>query len=98
MSNRDIDFVTDRSKKLSEVMTKDLVVAYEPVTLREANAILRESKRGKLPIVDKNFCLTSLISRNDLKKARDFPNASLDEFKRLLVGAAIGTRPTDRDR
>ena len=63
VSNRDIDFLNDRTRKLSEVMTTDLVVAQEPCTLAEANLILRESKKGKLPIVTENYELVSLISR-----------------------------------
>lgn len=98
VTNRDIDFVVDRSTYLKDVMTKDLVTAQDGVSLEEAHRVLRDSKKGKLPIVDKNNCLLALISRTDLLKNRDYPLASKDSDNRLLVGAAISTREQDKDR
>lgn len=98
VTNRDIDFEKDRSKPLSEVMTTELVTAREGVTLHEANQILKQSKKGKLPVVDDQFRLVALLSRTDLLKNKDFPYASKSVGKQLLVGAAVSTRPQDRER
>jgi IMP dehydrogenase len=98
VTNRDIDFEKDRSRKLSEVMTTDVLTARQGISLKEANNILRASKKGKLPIVDKEGRLVALMSRNDLLKNKEFPSASKDEKKQLMVGAAISTKDEDWDR
>jgi len=98
VTNRDIDFEKDRSRKLSEIMTKDLLTAEEGITLSDANKILRSSKKGKLPIVDKEGRLVSLMSRSDLLKNRGYPLSSKDEKKHLRVGAAISTKEEARER
>lgn len=98
VTNRDTDFVTDDSALVKDIMSTDLVTATEPVSLPEAHRILRESKKGKLPVVNSKGELTSLISRTDLLKNRDYPNASKDSTSNLLCGAAVGTRPNDRER
>ena len=80
-------------------MTTSLVTAQEGITLKEANAILRTSKKGKLPIIDSEGRLKSLLSRSDLLKTQSYPLASKrPDSKQLYAAAAIGTRPADRDR
>lgn len=102
VTSRDIDFMLskeDRNQFLEKVMTKTLVTARQGISLAEANAILRDSKKGKLLIVDNDYNLISLLSRSDLIKARDYPQASKrHQSKQLLVGAAISTHESDKVR
>jgi IMP dehydrogenase len=95
---RDVQF-RDPSTPLSEVMTRDLVIAQQGCTLEEANKILRDSKKGKLPIVDPQGRLVSLLARSDLLKNQNFPLASKrPDSKQLYCAAAVGTRLADRER
>jgi len=99
VTNRDIEFIRDPNTKLGDVMTRDLVTAPEGIGLDEAYAIVKESKKGKLPIVNERHELVGLVARTDILKNRDFPNATKDRVgKKLLCGAAIGTRLEDRER
>lgn len=98
VTSRDIDFETDDLKKLREVMTTDLLTAPKGTKLEKCNELMRTSKKGKLPVVDREGRLVALTSRRDLLKNRDYPFASKDASKNLLVGAALSTRPEDRDR
>lgn len=80
-------------------MSTDLVTAPTGTTLEEANDVLRKSKKGKLPIVDADGNLVSLLSRSDLMKNHNYPLASkLPHSKQLIAAAAIGTRPEDKKR
>ncbi len=91
LTNRDLRFEVDFSKKISEAMThENLITAPEGTTLEEAQEILRRHKIEKLPIVDKDFNLKGLITIKDIEKAVQYPNSARDESGRLLAGAAIG--------
>ena len=91
ITNRDMRFETDNSKKISDIMTKDnLVTAKVGTSLHDAKAILQSKKIEKLPLVDENFILKGLITIKDIEKAIRYPNSSKDDKGRLLAGAAIG--------
>lgn len=91
ITNRDIVFETDYTKKISEVMTKEgLVTAPENTTIEEAKELLKKHKIEKLPLVDKDNNLKGLITIKDIEKAIKFPNAAKDSQGRLLCGAAVG--------
>jgi len=99
LTNRDLRFEEDKSKKIREVMTKDnLVTAPEGTTLDEAKEILKKHKIEKLPIVDEDFNLKGLITIKDIEKAIKYPNSAKDQKGRLLVGAAVGVTRDMEDR
>lgn len=98
VTNRDVEFEPDRTRKLSDVMSTDLFTAKKGATLEECNELMRTSKRGKLPVIDEQGRLVALTSRRDLLKNRDFPYASKDPSKSLLCGAAVSTKQEDRER
>lgn len=91
ITNRDLRFETDFSKKISETMTSEnIITAPEGTTLETAQSILSAHKIEKLPIVDDKMHLKGLITIKDIEKAIQYPNSARDENGRLLVGAAIG--------
>lgn len=97
LTNRDVRFENDLSKKVSDVMTKmPLVTAKIGVSLDEAKAIMHKHRIEKLPIVDSNNILQGLITIKDIQKRIEYPNANKDSQGRLRVGAAIGAGQLDR--
>lgn len=100
ITNRDLQFETDRSRPVHEVMTgrDKLVTAPVGTSLEEARQILHAHRIEKLPVVDENGMLRGLITVKDIRKRQQFPNACKDERGRLRVGAAIGASAADVDR
>ncbi len=94
VTNRDLRFETNLSKKVSEVMTKDnLVTVSEGITLEESKRLLHEHRIEKLLVTDEKGCLRGLITIKDIEKIKKYPNACKDSLGRLRAGAAIGIGP-----
>lgn len=92
LTNRDMRFESDFSRKVSEAMTPmPLVVAQEGVSAEAALSLLSENKVEKLPIVDGAGKLTGLITVKDFAKREQYPLAAKDSSGRLLAAAGIGT-------
>ena len=97
LTNRDLRFETEYTKRVSEAMTAmPLITVKKGTTLDEAEAIFKTNKIEKLPVVGKDNRLEGLITIKDLKKRVEYPNANKDEFGRLRVGAAIGVGQFER--
>ncbi|WP_027326925.1 IMP dehydrogenase [Helicobacter pametensis] len=97
LTNRDMRFETDLSKKVEELMTKaPLVTAKEGISLDEAKLMMHAHRIEKLPIVDENHILKGLITIKDIQKKIAYPNANKDHQGRLCVGGAIGAGQFDR--
>ena len=91
VTNRDLRFEKDMSKRIDEVMTKENIVTTEQATdMETASRILQENKIEKLPVVDKNGKLVGLITYKDITKAKDKPMACKDAKGRLRVAAGVG--------
>ena len=99
ITNRDLKFEEDFSKKIKECMTSEhLVTAKEGVTMEEAKRILAKARVEKLPIVDENFNLKGLITIKDIEKQIKYPLSAKDAQGRLLCGAAVGITANVLDR
>lgn len=99
ITNRDLRFETDMSKKIGDCMTKEnLVTAPVGTTLEQAQKILGQHRIEKLPLVDENYNLKGLITIKDIEKAIKYPNSAKDQNGRLLAGAAVGVTADVLDR
>ena len=91
ITNRDLKFETDFTKKIKESMTSEgLITARQGITLEDAKKILAKSRKEKLPLVDDEGNLKGLITIKDVEKQIKYPLAAKDSQGRLLCGAAVG--------
>lgn len=99
ITNRDLRFVSDTKKKVSEVMTsQNLITAPEGTSFENARKILQQHRVEKLPVVDSSGKLKGLITIKDIEKTIAYPNANKDKFGRLRVAAACGVSEKELKR
>ncbi len=92
ITRRDITFEKDSKRKVSEVMTRDVITAKAGTTIEQAKEILHNERIEKLPLVDDKKRIAGLITSKDILKMEEYPHASKDKKGRLLVGAAVGVK------
>jgi IMP dehydrogenase len=90
VTNRDLRFENNRAKKITEVMTTNLITTNHQTTLQAAARILQKHKIEKLPMIDELGKLIGLITYKDITKTKDSPNSCKDDKGRLRVAAAVG--------
>src|SRR4030067_2201943 len=90
LTNRDLRFETDPTKKISQIMTKDVITAPYGISIEKAKEILHKHRIEKLPVVDAKKRLKGLITVTDIVKREKFPNSCKDSQGRLRVRAAVG--------
>ncbi len=91
LTNRDLRFEADPTRRIADLMTRDhLVTVPEGTTLDEAKALLHEHKIEKLLVVDRDGNLKGLITVKDIQKMIEYPQACKDGLGRLRVGGAVG--------
>ncbi|MCH2662707.1 IMP dehydrogenase [bacterium] len=99
LTNRDLRFEKNVSRKVKDVMTsKGLVTAPLGIQLEEAQEILQEHRIEKLPVVDGRGVLKGLVTVKDIEKKIQYPLACKDDLGRLRVGAAVGVGGDSGDR
>ncbi len=98
ITRRDITFETNNKRKVSELMTKDVITAKAGITIEQAKEILHKQRIEKLPVVDDKKRIVGLITSKDILKMEQYPHASKDKKGRMLVGAAVGVKGDYLDR
>ena len=98
ITRRDTTFESNNRRKVSELMTKDVVTASNGITIEQAKEILHKQRIEKLPVVDDKKYIIGLITSKDILKMDQYPYASKDKKGRLLVGAAVGVKGDYLDR
>lgn len=98
LTNRDLRFVKELDRPVSDRMTKKIVTIEEGASAEKSKELLQEHRIEKLLVVDKQNNLKGLITIKDIEKTAKYPDACKDSRGSLRVGAALGTGPDQKER
>jgi IMP dehydrogenase len=98
ITNRDLRFVKDLDRPVTEQMTKEIVTVEEGTSQEICKGLLQEHRIEKLLVVNKAGELRGLVTIKDIEKTAKYPGACKDTRGSLRVGAAIGTGPDTNER
>ncbi|VVB77372.1 Inosine-5'-monophosphate dehydrogenase [uncultured archaeon] len=98
VTRRDYRFEKDKTKKVSEIMTRNVITSGKDVTTDDAKAVFAKNKIEKLLLVDHKGNLVGMITAKDIGISESYTEASKDRKGRLLVGASIGISGDYKER
>ena len=98
IAGRDIKFIADTSKKVGDVMTKEIITAPDTISIFDAYKIMVEHKVGKLPVVNAAGVLTGLYSFQDIKSLIEHENPDYNRDSKHQLRCAAGIGPYDDER
>lgn len=97
VTTRDLLFQKNNTQA-KEIMSKEVITIDKEIGLEEAKKMLWKNRIEKLPIVDKNGKVSGIITTRDIQNIEKHPNASKDKEGRLIVGAAVSPKDSERTK
>ena len=92
ITKRDTMFEKNGKRRVSDLMTKEVITAKAGTTIEQAKEILHKHRIEKLPLVDSKGRVAGLITSKDILKIDEYPHAAKDKKGKLLVGGAVGVK------
>ncbi|MGI0038780.1 MAG: IMP dehydrogenase [Nitrososphaera sp.] len=92
ITKRDTMFEKNGKRRVSDLMTREVITAKAGTTIEQAKEILHKHRIEKLPLVDSKGRVAGLITSKDILKIDEYPHAAKDKKGRLLVGGAVGVK------
>ena len=100
VTSRDFRYAENMESDVSTIMTplEKLVTVKEGVSQTEVMQLMYKNRIEKVLVLDDEDKLSGLVTMRDIENTAKNPDATKDDFGRLIVGAALGTDKDTLDR